>query len=74
MTAEMIWPTRRSDARAADIAQARLFDDLLQEEIAELQELAEHAQSRELLRVNARISEVRRLLDALRDRFPGSLS
>jgi len=66
---------------AADTAQARLFDDILQDEMAELQEIAaaiearaadrdEPRHSKELQRVNARISEVRRLLDALRDRFP----
>jgi hypothetical protein len=65
---------------AADMAQARLFDDILQDEMAELQELAaaieagaadrdEPRNSKELQRVNARIYEVRRLLDALRDRF-----
>jgi hypothetical protein len=65
---------------AADMAQARLFDDILQEELAELQELAaaiearadEPWHSKELKRVNARISEVLRLLAALRDRFPAT--
>src|ERR1700739_1284639 len=66
---------------AADMAQARLFDDILQDEMAELQELAaaiegcaadgdEARHSKELQRVNASIYEVRRLLDALRDSFP----
>jgi hypothetical protein len=75
---------RRASARpisAAEIAQARLFADTLQSEIAELQELAATIEARwanrreqrrqdELRRVRARVNEVRRLLDALRDRFP----
>jgi hypothetical protein len=66
-----------------DIAQARLFDDILQDEIAELQKLAaaidaraadrdEPRQNKELQRVNARINDVLRMLDALRDRFPAT--
>jgi len=62
------------------MAQARLFDEILQDEMAELLELAaaiearaadrdEPRHSKELQRVSARICEVRRLLDALRDRF-----
>jgi transposase InsO family protein len=65
---------------AADMAQARLFDDILQSEIAELEELAAYVEARwqrlheqrrreELRRVHARLDEARRLLDALRDRF-----
>jgi hypothetical protein len=94
MTAAEIWPPQSSDARvitparqawlhppsAADMAQARLFDDLLQNEIAELQGIAagievrsthrrELGPSREIQQLNARINEVRRLLDTLRDRF-----
>jgi hypothetical protein len=76
--ARRAWSRPRS---AADMAQARLFDDILQDEMSELQELAaaiearaadrdEPGHSKELQRVNARIYEVRRLLDALRDRFP----
>ena len=76
--ARRVWSRPRS---AADMAQARLFDDILQDEMAELHEIAaaiearaadgdEPRHSKELQRVNARISEVRRLLDALRDRFP----
>ena len=68
---------------AGDMAQARLFDDILQNEMIELQELAaaiearvadrdEPRHSNEVQRVNARIDEVRRLLDALRDRFPAT--
>lgn len=64
-----------------DLAQARLFDDILQHEIAELQEAADaivamgdHARDRrhreELRGLRARSHEVRRLLDALRQRFP----
>jgi hypothetical protein len=94
MTAAEIWPPQSSDARvitlarhawsrppsAADMAQARLFDYLLQNEIAELQQIAAGIEvrstdrrelwpSKEIQRLNARINEVRRLLDALRDRF-----
>jgi hypothetical protein len=94
VTAAEIWPPQSSDARvitstrhawsrppsAADMVQARLFGDLLQNEIAERQEIAagieassanrrEHWHSKEFQLVNARINEVRRLLDALRDRF-----
>jgi hypothetical protein len=78
--ARRAWSRSRS---AADMAQARLFDDILQDEMAELQEIAaaiearaadrdEPRHSKELQRLNARISEVRRLLDALRDRFPAT--
>ncbi|MCW2687888.1 MAG: hypothetical protein JWR37_2778 [Mycobacterium sp.] len=72
--------------QAADVAQARLFDEILQSEIAELDELAEAAERRwlrrrergpgadtppaPLLRLRERAAEVRRLLGALRDRFP----
>jgi hypothetical protein len=63
------------------LAQARLFDDILQNEIAELQEVAdtircasgyEREQRRrgELRVLRDRITKVRRLLDALRQRFP----
>jgi hypothetical protein len=64
---------------AGDIAQARIFDDILQGEVAELRELAaaldargadEPRHNKERRRVNARINEVLRMLDALRDRFP----
>jgi hypothetical protein len=64
-----------------DIAQARIFDDILQGEIAELHELAaaleargadEPRHNKERRRVNARINEVLRMLDALRDRFPAT--
>ena len=70
-------------SRAGDIAQARIFDDILQDDVAELQELAaaieagagvrdEPRHNKELRRVNARINEVLRILDALRDRFPAT--
>ena len=66
---------------AGDLAQAWLFDDILQNEIAELQEaadtiraLASHERDQshrnELRRLRAHIKEVRRLLKALRRRFP----
>ncbi len=66
---------------AADMAQARLFDEILQGEIAELKELVAGIEARwsdpheqpcreELQQVYARIAEVRQLLDALRGRFP----
>ena len=77
--AHRVWSRPRS---AADMAQARLFDDILQDEMSELIELAaaiearaadrDERHSKELQRVNARIYEVRRLLDALRDRFPAT--
>jgi hypothetical protein len=65
---------------AGDIAQARIFDDILRDEVAELQELAAAIEARagvpddprhnkELQRVKARINDVLRMLDALRDRF-----
>jgi hypothetical protein len=64
---------------AADMAQARLFDDILERENAELHQRAAKIAAScdggnpcpdELRRIHARITEVRRLLDALRDRFP----
>ena len=71
---------------AADVAQARLFDEILQGEIAELEEVAQSAEARwlrrrqrdigddripeALVRLRARIDEVHRLLNALRQRFP----
>jgi hypothetical protein len=67
----------------ADRAQARLFDDLLDGELAELHELAarilarrgdrsEHRLRKDLREIDARFSEVRQLLGALRDRFPAA--
>jgi hypothetical protein len=67
-------------ASAADAAQARRFDDILQAELAELQSVAaglqrrsadqqERRHTKELHQVNAGIKEVLRLLDGLEDRF-----
>ena len=71
---------------AADMAQARLFDDILHGEIAELEDQAASAEARwmrrrerglgdekppaALARLRYRIAEAQRLLNALRDRFP----
>ena len=73
-------------ANGADLAQARLFDDILHSELAELQDQAASAEARWLRRrecgtseakppvaltqLRARIAEAQRLLDALRERFP----
>ena len=71
----------------AEVAQARVFEGLLQAEAAELQELAyrmagavdQHsdldssAPSWDLMQIHARIDEVQRLLQALRGRFPPPL-
>jgi hypothetical protein len=68
----------------AEVAQARLFEGILQAEFAELHHLAYrmagsldrqtdlsgHDPSGDLLRLHARIDEVQRLLEALRGRFP----
>jgi hypothetical protein len=79
--------SRRSrPVQAADVAQARLFDDILQNEIAELEAIAESAERswlsrRErgigddklpeaLVRLGERVAEAQQLLDALRRRFP----
>lgn len=69
----------------ADQAQARLFDDLIRCEIAELEELAATAEARwtrrresgigddhvpeAMVRLRARLQEAHDLLGALRDRF-----
>ena len=72
----------------AEVAQARVFERLLQAETAELQELAHRmavavdqpsdldisAPSWDLLQIRARIDEVQRLLQALRGRFPPPLA
>ena len=70
----------RRPAQPAEVAQARVFERLLQAECAELQELAhrmaadKHQQpapdSAELTQIRARIDEVDGLLRALRGRFP----
>jgi hypothetical protein len=69
----------------AEVAQARVFEGLLQAESAELQELAcrmagaqqsdlnSSAPSWDLMQIRARIEEVQRLLQALRGRFPPPL-
>jgi cobalamin biosynthesis Mg chelatase CobN len=73
----------RRPAQPAEVAQARVFERLLQAECAELQELAHRiAQqaepddprpSGELMRLRARIDEVNGLLRALQGRFPHPL-
>jgi hypothetical protein len=72
----------RRPAQPAEIAQARVFERLLQAECAELQELAyrmaqqpepdDSRPSRELTELRARIDEVHGLLRALQGRFPHS--
>ena len=71
----------------AEVAQARVFERLLQAEAAELQELAHRmpgavdqpsdldgsAWSWDLMQIRARIDEVQGLLQALRGRFPHPL-
>ncbi len=68
----------------AEVAQARVFEGLLQAESAELHDLARRitgpvdqllekgspAPSWELMQIRTRIDEVQRLLQALRGRFP----
>lgn len=68
----------------AEVAQARLFEGILQAEFAALHHLAyrtagplhrqldlnSRERSRDLLRIHARIDEVQRLLQALRGRYP----
>ena len=76
----------RRPAQPAEIAQARVFERLLQAECAELQELAhrmagdryqqpgpdDSRPSGELTQIRARIDEVHGLLQALQGRFPHS--
>jgi hypothetical protein len=68
----------------AEVAQARLFEGILQAEFAELHHLAyrtagprhreldlnSHERSRDLLRIHACIDEVQHLLRALQGRYP----
>lgn len=72
------WPTRR--AHPADQAQARLFEEILRQELDEVEFLAarirsaraDHSEIRlrhDMQRFNARINELRGLLDALQMRF-----
>ena len=77
----------RRPAQPAEIAQARVFEGLLQAECAELQELAQHMGEAkyqrpasgdprppgELTQIRARIDEVHGLLQALQGRFPHSI-
>jgi hypothetical protein len=71
----------RRPAEPAEIAQARVFERLLQAECAELQELAhrmagepdDSRPSGELTQVRARIDEIDGLLRALQGRFPHSV-
>jgi hypothetical protein len=77
----------RRPAQPAEIAQARVFERLLQAECAELQELAhrmagdrfqqpepdDFRPSGELTQIRARIDEVDDLLRALKGRFPHSV-
>ena len=62
----------------AEIAQARVFERLLQAEGAELRELAHRLasdeQSGDLTQLHARIDEVDGLLRALQGRFPHSVA
>lgn len=72
----------RRPVQPAEIAQARVFERLLQAECAELQELArrmyqqaepdDSRPSGELTQIRARIDEVHGLLRALQGRFPHS--
>ena len=76
----------RRPAQPAEIAQARVFERLLQAECAELQELAHRMAGDnyqqlgpddprspgELAQIRARIDEIDGLLRALRGRFPHS--
>jgi len=77
----------RQPAPPAEVAQARVFERLLQAECAELQELAhrmagdkyqqpepdDSRPSGELMQIRARIDEVHGLLRALQGRFPHSV-
>lgn len=75
---------RERSVTPAEVAQARLFEDILQAEVAELEQLAyrlagslnrqpeldSHEVAKDLLRIHERLEEVHRLLHALRGRFP----
>jgi hypothetical protein len=69
------------DPASAEIAQARIFERLLQDERTELLELSrtagetpdpDNASTGDLTQIRARLDEIHRLLRALRGRFPGS--
>ncbi len=76
---------RERSVTPAEVAQARLFEGILQAEVAELEQVAyrlagsldrqpeldSHELTRDLLRIQERIDEVHRLLQALHGRFPG---
>jgi hypothetical protein len=76
LTATSVLP--RSPVQPAEVAQARVFERLLQAESAELQRLAHRVgpgdsdPSGELTQIRARLEEVDDLLRALRGRFPHS--
>lgn len=71
--------------KPAELAQARVFEGLLQAESAELHELVHRmagtvdlqsnssAPAWDLMQIRARIDEIQRLLQALRGRFPHPL-
>jgi hypothetical protein len=71
--------------KPAELAQARVFEGLLQAESAELHELVHRmagtvdlqpdssAPAWDLMQIGARIDEIQRLLQALRGRFPHPL-
>lgn len=75
---------RERSATPAEVAQARLFEDILQAEVAELEQLAyrlagslnrqpgldSHEVAKNLPLISERIEEVHRLLHALHGRFP----
>jgi hypothetical protein len=68
----------RRPTQPAEIAQARVFERLLQAECAELRDLAhrigtdDSERSEELTQIHARLDEVDGLLRALHGRFPHS--
>jgi hypothetical protein len=76
---------RERSVTPAEVTQARLFEGILQAEVAELEQVAyrlagsldrqpeldSHELTRDLLRIQERIDEVHRLLQALHGRFPG---
>lgn len=75
---------RERSVTPAEVAQARLFEGILQAEVAEQEQLAyrlagsldrqpeldSHELTRDLLRIREHIDEVHRLLHALHGRFP----
>lgn len=61
------WPAR--PAHPADQAQARIFEQALRRELDDLESLTGRTDHKHIHRCNARINEVRGLLDALELRF-----